>query len=396
MFNSKLNRGVVLIVLMLIILPLAVFGGGKKEEPKEDVSVEVQTDNSTAEREPIGGVAGEAAAVVNGSVIPLKAFNGQVQAIIQQYAGQGINIPEDQLGDLKLKIINNLVDQELIYQDAVAKGIKVSDEAVAAQLDAIKGQFPDEATYLNVLSSQGMTEEAVRNDIGKSLLVEDYVTGKFGPLIKIEESDIIDFNNNFIIRYRYSSKTQNQYLSSIKSYYIKMRGIKHELHNIERPIEGRKLPKVMAIEDIKLIFAKISNLKHLVALTVIYSLGLRRSELINLKIEDISFKRNVVRIINSKGKKDRDLPLPKKLKKLIHRYLIIYEPKIWLVEGQNTGTSYSAASLSNIFHKYTNKIIPRNSFTLHSLRHSYATHVLDMGVDLRMIQELLGHKSSRT
>ncbi len=193
MFNSKLNRGVVLIVLMLIILPLAVFGGGKKEEPKEDVSVEVQTDNSTAEREPIGGVAGEAAAVVNGSVIPLKAFNGQVQAIIQQYAGQGINIPEDQLGDLKLKIINNLVDQELIYQDAVAKGIKVSDEAVAAQLDAIKGQFPDEATYLNVLSSQGMTEEAVRNDIGKSLLVEDYVTGKFGPLIKIEESDIIDF-----------------------------------------------------------------------------------------------------------------------------------------------------------------------------------------------------------
>ncbi len=193
MFCNKLNRGAVLIALLLLILPLAVFAGGKKEEPREVVSEEVKSDTSSAEREPIGEVAGEAAAIVNGTVIPLKAFNGQVQAIVQQYAGQGINIPEEQLGDLKLKVINNLVDQELIYQDAVSKGLVVSNEAVSLQLEAIKGQFPDEATYLNVLSSQGMTEEEVRSDVGKTLLVEDYVTGKFGPLIRIEDSDIADF-----------------------------------------------------------------------------------------------------------------------------------------------------------------------------------------------------------
>ncbi len=208
--------------------------------------------------------------------------------------------------------------------------------------------------------------------------------------------DIEKFNFDFIIKNNYSPKTQNQYISAIKTFYIKMKGIKYELTNIERPIEGFKLPKVLSIETVQQMLAGIANIKHKTALTTIYALGLRRSELLNLKLNHINFDRDVVAVINSKGKKDRDLPLPVSLKQLILSYLSKFNPKIWLIEGQEPATPYSATSLENIFKKNLDRVLKDNIFTLHCLRHSYATHLLDMGVDLRIIQELLGHKSSRT
>jgi site-specific recombinase XerD len=213
---------------------------------------------------------------------------------------------------------------------------------------------------------------------------------------EIEVFDIENFNNNFIIKHSYSSKTQNQYLSAIKTFYIKMKGVKYEFGNIERPIEGMKLPKVIAPDDIQELLKRTANIKHKTALTTIYSLGLRRSELLNLRIDEINFKRDVVDIINSKGKKDRVLPLPNKLKDMLLDYMAKYRPETWLIEGQTPGEQYSATSLAKVFSKNMERIIKNHKFTLHSLRHSYATHLLDSGVDLRIIQELLGHKSSRT
>ena len=216
------------------------------------------------------------------------------------------------------------------------------------------------------------------------------------PIEEISIKDIEKFNFDFIIKCAYSAKTQNQYISAIKTFYIKMKDINYELDHIERPIEGQKLPKVIPIEDIQSLLAGIPNIKHKAALCTIYSLGLRRGELLNLKLEDVDFKRNAVKILNAKGKKDRDLPLPKKLKELLTIYYKQVQPCVWLIEGQVSGIPYSPTSLSNIFHKYLERVIKNHNFTLHSLRHSYATHLLDMGVDLRIIQELLGHKSSRT
>ena len=189
----------------------------------------------------------------------------------------------------------------------------------------------------------------------------------------------------------------------IETFYIKMKGINYEIANLERPIEGLKLPKVIPIETVQKMLVGIVNIKHKTALTTIYSLGLRRSELLQLKLTDISFKRDVVEIINAKGKKDRDLPLPKKLKELITTYYRQEKPLTWLIEGQTPGKPYSASSLENIFKNNMAKVMKNNNFTLHSLRHTGvhpvffgATHLMDMGVDLRIIQELLGHKSSRT
>ena len=212
----------------------------------------------------------------------------------------------------------------------------------------------------------------------------------------INIKDIENFNHDFIIKQGYSPKTQNQYISGIKTFYIKMKGINYELNNIERPIKGEQLPKVIPIEDVQAFLKGIVNIKHKTALSIIYALGLRRGELLNLKLKDISFKRDAVEILNAKGKKDRVLPLPKKLKELITIYYRRIKPKVWLIEGQKPETQYSATSIEKIFKKYLVRIIKNHNFTPHSLRHSYATHLLDMGVDLRIIQELLGHKSSRT
>jgi len=213
---------------------------------------------------------------------------------------------------------------------------------------------------------------------------------------EIGVKEIEEFNYKFIIANQYSEKTQNQYISSIKTFYVKMHNINHEIDNIERPITGRKLPRIIAKEDIGKILRGIINRKHKVVLSLIYSLGLRKSELINLKLADINYTRHTVDIINSKGKRDRILPLPRSIVSLLMEYLDYYNPTIYFIEGQKKGRKYSATSVSNIFEKNVERVLKNHNFTPNSLRHSYATHLLDSGVDLRHIQELLGHKSSKT
>jgi integrase/recombinase XerD len=169
-----------------------------------------------------------------------------------------------------------------------------------------------------------------------------------------------------------------------------------ESEEIERPRREKPLPKVIDKDIVQKMMSGITNLKHKTALLLIYGCGLRRSELIHLRLTDIDLNRQVLMIINSKGKKDRDLPLSNKLCSMIRQYVLAGKPEVFLIEGQFRSKPYSEASLEKIFHKYLSEVLPKHNFTLHCLRHSYATHLLDSGVDLRYIQELLGHKSSRT
>ena len=195
MFKSKITRGTVLFMLLLLILPLALYAGGKKEEPKNTVDA-APSNSSTAEstdREPITGVPAEAAAIVNGVMIPTKIYNGQVQAILQQYAKQGVNLQDAQQVELKNKVLENLIDQELLYQDANSTGLTVSDDAVNAQFETVKSQFPDDATYKKALEAQNITEEEIKADIGKTLLVENYINNKYKSSVKIDDADVLKF-----------------------------------------------------------------------------------------------------------------------------------------------------------------------------------------------------------
>jgi integrase/recombinase XerD len=153
---------------------------------------------------------------------------------------------------------------------------------------------------------------------------------------------------------------------------------------------------VLSKEEVKKILDAHSNLKHKAMLSMIYSCGLRRSELLNLKFSDIDSKRNIVIIRQSKGKKDRITPLSAKILDLLRRYYKEYSPKTYLFEGQEKNTQYSARSLEEVLKKSVKLASINKPVTLHWLRHSYATHLLESGTDLRYIQELLGHNSSKT
>ncbi len=212
----------------------------------------------------------------------------------------------------------------------------------------------------------------------------------------ITNADVLDFNNDYILKRKLSSSYQNQITTAIKLYFRTIRETKIDVEKIERPKKTNLLPNVLSKEEVKEILEAHRNIKHKTMLCLIYSCGLRRSELLQLKLQDIDSRRNVVVIRQAKGRKDRIAPLSAKILSLLREYYKQYRPKIWLFEGQEDGMPYSEQSLQSVFKTALKKTTNTKPVTLHWLRHSYATHLLESGTDLRYIQELLGHKSSRT
>ena len=215
-------------------------------------------------------------------------------------------------------------------------------------------------------------------------------------LHKISNLDIEFFNNEYILKNSYSASYQNQVVNAIKLFFkvVKDKVIAIEL--IQRPRREHKLPNVLSKEEVKSILSALSNQKHIMMLSLIYACGLRRSELLNLSLKDIHSDRNLIIIRQSKGKKDRIVPIGNKLIDSLRKYFIEFRPKKWLFEGQFPSEKYSERSLELVLKKSVIIAKINKPVTLHWLRHSYATHLLESGSDLRFIQELLGHNSSRT
>ena len=143
------------------------------------------------------------------------------------------------------------------------------------------------------------------------------------------------------------------------------------------------------------VFNATRNSKHKLILWIVYSCGLRRSELINIRLKDLDQSRGILHIREGKGGVDRVVPIPQKIWEKINIYLRSYGPREYLFEGQNGG-QYSVESVYNIFKKSLRRAGIKKEVGIHSLRHSYATHLHEKGLDIRYIQELLGHKSTRT
>ena len=216
------------------------------------------------------------------------------------------------------------------------------------------------------------------------------------PIAEISNEDVIVYNNDYILKNNLSASYQNQIVNAIKLFFQTIRETKMMVDKIHRPKRSKLLPNVLSKEEIKLILNAHSNIKHKTMLSLIYSCGLRRSELLNLKPADIDSKRGIVIIRQSKGKKDRIAPLSPKILDMLREYYIGFKPKTWLFEGQNENTKYDERSLSNVLKQALTKSRINKPVSLHWLRHSYATHLLESGTDLRYIQELLGHSSSKT
>ena len=216
------------------------------------------------------------------------------------------------------------------------------------------------------------------------------------PFSEIDNADVIRFNNDYILKNQFSSSYQNQVVNAIKLFFRTIENKIMETEKVHRPRTEKLLPNVLSKEEIKLILNSHGNIKHKAMLSLIYSCGLRKSELLNLKLNDIDSKRGLVIIRQAKGKKDRVAPLSEKIVGLLRDYYIAYKPKQWLFEGQDKLSQYDGTSLQKVLKQAIDKSKITKPVTLHWLRHSYATHLLENGTDLRYIQEILGHSSSRT
>jgi integrase/recombinase XerD len=195
----------------------------------------------------------------------------------------------------------------------------------------------------------------------------------------------------YLENYKYSSLSQqNQVISAIKFLYYNVVGSKLKTLNIKRPKKEKKLPKIIDAELLADKINKIENLKHKSILTLGLSCGLRISEVINLKWEHLDRDRNVLNIINGKGKKDRCVILNNNLIQLLESYWKIYKSKEYVFNGQKS-LQYSSSSIQKLMKKYIS-----STASFHLLRHSYATYALDNGTEIKPLSVSLGHNSTKT
>jgi len=215
------------------------------------------------------------------------------------------------------------------------------------------------------------------------------------PVSEIDGLDVLRFNNDYIIARQFSASYQNQAINGLKLFFklVENRHIRAE--DLRRPRREHRLPQILSKEEVKKILNAPRNIKHRAMLSLIYACGLRRGELLGLRIADIDSQRMSLFIRQGKGKRDRMIPFSNRLLELLRTYYTCYRPKEFLFEGQ-AGGEYSAKSLEQVLKQAVSKACIKKPVTLHWLRHCYATHLLESGTDLRYIQKLLGHKSSKT
>ena len=211
----------------------------------------------------------------------------------------------------------------------------------------------------------------------------------------VSKEQIEGFIYELIKKNNISESYQNQLINSIKAYYEHVLKKPREYYNIQRPKRKNNIPNVLSKKEVFKIINYPNNLKHKAILCTIYSAGLRISEVLNLRIKDIHSDEGYIFVKDSKGKRDRKTVLSNYLVCLLREYYIKFKPSYWLFEGQSGG-KYSTTSIRVIFRKAVEKTNSNPWATVHTLRHSFATHCIENNVNLRYIQNMLGHESPKT
>lgn len=214
-------------------------------------------------------------------------------------------------------------------------------------------------------------------------------------LAEVTSDEINAYLLEMINKWNITTSEQNQRINAIKFFYEKVLRKERHVYEIERPRKERLLPGVLSKTEVRAIIRATENIKHKTIISVIYSCGLRRKESIDLKVKDIDSKRMMIKIIGAKGKKDRYVQLSDGLLNLLRQYYKEYKPKVWLFEGQKGG-QYAAESITSLLKAAAIKAGITKRVHPHMLRHSFATHQLEQGIDIRFIQSWLGHESVKT
>jgi integrase/recombinase XerD len=242
------------------------------------------------------------------------------------------------------------------------------------------------------LETRRYSESTIATYVSLTSFFLKYITKKhYGELTA---RTVSHFNYEFIVSAKKSASYQNQAITALKQYFAYLE-LDIEMWDMERPQKPKILPVILSMEEVKRIIECTTNLKHKTLLSLIYSGGFRISEALNLELRDVDSERMLIHIKNSKGNKDRYTLLSQKALVLLREYCAVYQPKRYLFEGQHAA-QYSARAAQTLLKIAAHRAGVIKPIKLHSLRHSFATHLLENGTDIRYIQNLLGHSSPKT
>jgi integrase/recombinase XerD len=220
---------------------------------------------------------------------------------------------------------------------------------------------------------------------------------QFGKLPEqIEDDEINEYLTSMALNPKSPSRSNFKHAVYGLRYYFRLIGQNKRAISLPSLKKDAKLPVILNRSELKELFAAPPLLKHRIVLTLIYSAGLRSQEVINMKISDIDFERKTIHIRQSKYKKDRIVPLSDYMAKGLQKYISVEHPYIWLFNGKEPDGRYSVRGISWVMRETLKKTSISKDVNLHSLRHSYATHLLEEGVNIVTLKELLGHAEITT
>lgn len=248
--------------------------------------------------------------------------------------------------------------------------------------------------YVKYLYGKRYSESTVKTYFTFVADFFDYIQDK--PIYKLSNKDVELFIEDVFVPRKMSISSQRQLISAIKLFKAFYPECEIDEVRLQRPKKSKILPTVLSKEEVVDLLRCTKNLKHRAVLAMIYSAGLRISELINLELRHIDVDRRQIIVKNSKGRRDRHIILAESFIPLLLNYINSYTPKVFFVEGLVAGKKYSAESVRGFLKLSVQAANITKRVTPHTLRHSYATHLLENGIDLRYIQELLGHAKPET
>jgi integrase/recombinase XerD len=284
--------------------------------------------------------------------------------------------------------------QQLVKNLEETNTITRAPEKAAVRPEPVIHAVPEwVADYKRHLKLRGRSENTQRNYT--SNILQFYAHFQQTELKDLTKKQVEEYLEHLYDEHKLGPSAMNVTINAIKFLYEQVWDCPRTVYHLPRPKKPHLLPAFFNENEIEKMFNSIHNIKHKVILFTAYAAGLRVSEIVNLKVTDIYSGSMQIRVENAKGRKDRMVMLSETLLNILRTYFKKYQPKYWMFEGQ-FGGAYSVRSVQEILKKAKSAANIRHKGSVHALRHSFATHLLEGGTDIRIIQELLGHASLNT
>ena len=284
-------------------------------------------------------------------------------------------------------LINVFSNEDIKWDKALKTSTKEKNRCISPEISAALEELEMHLTL------KGYTSKTKKAYIGHIKRFLGFTNNKPTELVK---EDVEKYIYYLLNHQNNSHAFANQALSAIKIYYEYILKKQRLLYDLPRPKKEKKLPNILSQNEVLSIFEAVNNIKHKSILFLTYSAGLRVGEVVRLKVNDIDRDRMLIHVRQGKGRKDRYTILSEVALEMLRKYAYTTKPKDWLFPGGNGTGFLTERSVQKVFETACRRANIIKKVTVHTLRHSFATHLLECGTDLRYIQELLGHSSSKT